>query len=163
MNEPAYWKTNPLLLKHSFTVLLNDCTFKMSIAYITIYTKGHSVGGDPSTDYRIGVAAGAVGCGRRFTDKTMSRLTWMTIINGHLIYNGPLLSRLEENPWAAGGRKWHCYRVPHHHDLGPVDAVLASGVDKSVLPSSQNRFVVDSPAARALITYAAAAAAAAAP
>ncbi len=127
-----------------------------SIAYIPIYTKGHSVSGDPDRDFKIGVEAGAVGCGQYFTDETMSRIIWMTLVNGHLIYNGPLLGRLDYDPWDDSNHVWYCYKVGHHLDLGPVDAVLeAAGVTKDVLPKSQNRWVKDTPAGRALLAYAA--------
>lgn len=126
-----------------------------SVAYIPIYNKKHSVSADPAIDYQIGIDHGAVGSGRRMTDSTMSRITWMTIVNGHLIYNGRLTARLDYNPWSASGRSWHCYKVSHHRDLGPVDDVLvAAGVSKDVLPKNQNRFVKDSAAIRALIAFA---------
>ena len=126
-----------------------------SVAYIPIYNKKHSVGADPELDHRIGVEHGAVGCGRRMTDKTMSRITWMTIVNGRLIYNGRLAARLDYNPWSASGRTWHCYKASHHRDLGAVEDVLAAaGVSRDVLPKSQNRFVKDGVAIRALIAFA---------
>jgi hypothetical protein len=125
------------------------------VAYIPIYNKKHSVGADPELDHRLGVEHGAVGCGRRMTDKTMSRITWMTIVNGRLIYNGRLTGRLDYNPWSASGRTWHCYKASHHRDLGAVEDVLAAaGVSRDVLPKNQNRFVKDSAAIRALIAFA---------
>jgi len=52
------------------------------------------------------------------------------------------------------GHTWHVYRVNYHHDLGPVVAVLAKvGIDRSVLPSSQNRWVKN-PEIQKLIDYA---------
>ncbi len=126
-----------------------------SVAYIPVYTKSHSVGGDPETDYAIGVAHGVVGCGVAFTEKTLRGLTWFTLINGRIIYNGPLLSRYPSNPWAESNNKWKAYKVDHHVDLGPIDSVLTeAGVTREVLPHSQNRFVKDGPMIRALIAYA---------
>ena len=133
-----------------------------AVAYIPTYTKSHSVGGDPEADYRIGVEAHAVGCGKEFKAATMSRLTWFTLINGRLIYNGKLEGKLDYNPWSESGRTWHCYRVKYHYNLGPVAAVLAAAdVPASVLPRSQNRYINDGPEIQRLITYARAAAEAA--
>jgi len=126
-----------------------------SVAYIPTYNKKYSVGADPAIDYQIGVDHGAVGCGLRMTDRTMSRIIWMTIINGRLIYNGRLTARLDYNPWSASGRPWHCYKAEHHRDLGAVEDVLAAAcVSRDVLPKNQNRFVKDGAAIRALIAFA---------
>jgi hypothetical protein len=127
-----------------------------SIAYMPIYVNKNSVDHKPARDYAIGVANGVVGCGTKFTEATRKRLTWFTIIDGHLVYNGPLNDYLPDfNPWAASGKTWYTYKVNHHHDLGPIDEVLASaGVTRAVLPNSQNRYIKDCPEIRLLINYA---------
>jgi len=122
-----------------------------SLAYIPTYTPKNSVGGDPNKDYEIGVSHGVVGCGLLIKKRDFH---WFTIINRRLIYNGQLGDQIHINPWEDSGRKWYVYKVKHHHDLGELDAVLtAAGVDRSVLPSSQNRWVKN-PEIQKLIDYA---------
>ena len=129
-------------------------------AYVATYTSRESVGGEPDKDYAIGVAHKVVGCGLRIKIRPV---TWFTLIKGHLIYNGLLGEQIDENPWAtaaaAEGKKtvkaWKTYRVPYHHDLGELNTVLAAaGVDRSVIPRSQNRWVSNMAAFQAIIDYA---------
>jgi hypothetical protein len=132
-------------------------------AYVATYTSRQSVGGEPDKDYAIGVAHKVVGCGLRIKTRPV---TWFTIIKGRLIYNGLLGEQVDENPWAtaaaAEGKKtvkaWNTYRVPYHHDLGELNTVLAAvGVDRSVIPRTQNRWVSNMAAFQAVIDYAEAA------
>lgn len=126
---------------------------KTALAYFAIYSKKNSVGQNPLTDYQIGVEKGVVGCGTKFTDKKMG-LEWFTMIEDHLIYNGPILERIDENPWAASGRNWYTYKVNHHFDLGPIgDALQEAGVSFEILPRSQNRYCTDE-SVHNLINYA---------
>jgi hypothetical protein len=129
-------------------------------AYVATYTSRESVGGEPDKDYAIGVAHKVVGCGLRIKTRPV---TWLTIIKGRLIYNGLLGEQVDENPWAtaaaAEGKKtvkaWNTYRVPYHHDLGELNTVLtAVGVDRSVIPRTQNRWVSNMAAFQAVIDYA---------
>jgi hypothetical protein len=125
----------------------------MSLAYISIYNKKFSVDHDPATDFRIGAERGVVGAGVKLTDKKLG-LEWFTILDGTLVYNGPLKARIDENPWAASGRKWYTYAVDHHAVLGRVDDVLAAaGLTRAILPHSQNRFVKN-PDILKLVSYA---------
>jgi hypothetical protein len=124
-------------------------TNEMSLAYVAKYTPSNSVGGDPHEDYRIGVLNKVVGCGHNIIRRGFH---WFTMVKDRLIYNGPLGEKVDHNPWP--GHTWHVYRVNYHHDLGPVVAVLAKvGIDRSVLPSSQNRWVKN-PEIQKLIDYA---------
>ena len=121
----------------------------MSLAYVAKYTPSYSVGGDPEEDYRIGVVNKVVGCGHNIKARGFH---WFTIVNDRLIYNGPLGEKMDDNPWT--GHIWHVYRVNCHHDLGLVETVLATiGMERSVLPSSQNRWVKN-PEIQKLIDYA---------
>ena len=123
----------------------------MSLAYIATYTKKNSVEHDPERDFDIGVANKVVGCGQRLKARGFH---WFTLINDKLVYNGPLGDEIAENPWAASGRHWYTYKVQHHLVLGNTDAVLAAaGIDRSVLPKSQNRWVKN-PLIQKLIDYA---------
>jgi len=122
-----------------------------SLAFIPTYTPKNSVGHNPATDYQIGVDHGVVGCGLRIKRKDFH---WFTIINDKLVYNGPPGEQIGMNPWAESGRHWYIYKVKHHHMLGDVDTVLAAaGLDRTVLPNSQNRWVKN-PAIQRLIDYA---------
>ena len=129
-------------------------------AYVAIYTSRESVGGEPDKDYAIGVAHKVVGCGLRIKIRPV---TWFTLIKGRLIYNGLLGEKIDENPWATAaaeeGKKpvkdWKTYRVQYHHDLGDLNKVLAAvGVDLSVIPRSQNRWVTNMAAFQPVIDYA---------
>ena len=122
-----------------------------SLAYIPTYTAKNSVGGDPTKDYEIGVTHGVVGCGLMIKKRDFH---WFTIIHKDIVYNGKIGERIDENPWEDSGRRWYVYKVKHHHLLGEVDEVLkAVGVDRSVLPHSQNRWVKN-PEIQKLIDYA---------
>jgi len=129
-------------------------------AYVATYTSKESVGGEPDKDYAIGVAHKVVGCGRTIIIRPV---IWFTIVKGHLIYNGRLGEQIDDNPWAAAaaeeGKKpvksWKTYRVEHHHDLGELNAVLAAvGVDRSVIPHTQNRWVNNMAAFQPVIDHA---------
>jgi len=118
----------------------------MSLAYFVKYTHSHSVGKDPELDYKIGADNKVVGSGGRAIIKR--DFHWFTI------YNGPLGEKIDENPWAASGHHWNTYKVKYHHVLGPLEEVLAAaGLDKSILPKGQNRWVKD-PEVLKLIDYA---------
>lgn len=125
-----------------------------AVAYIACYKAEKSVGGDPLKDFEIGKMHGVVGCGKRWTEATRKRLTWFTIINGDLYYNGPLLERLRFNPWCASGIHWYTYKVNHHFHLGKTYEVLAdAGVSHSVIPKHNIRYVNDGDDIRKLIAY----------
>lgn len=125
----------------------------MSLAYMSIYNKKFSVNQDPATDFRIGAERGVVGAGVKLTDKKFG-LEWFTILDGTLVYNGPIKARIDENPWAASGRRWYTYAVDHHFVLGRLDDVLtAAGLTHDILPHSQNRFVKN-PDILKLVAYA---------
>lgn len=125
----------------------------MSLAYMSVYNKAFSVDHDPDTDFRIGAERGVVGAGVKLTDAKLG-LEWFTILDGTLVYNGPIKQRIDDNPWAASGRHWYTYKVDHHCVLGRLDEVLsAAGLTRDVLPRSQNRFVKN-PDILKLIDYA---------
>ena len=123
----------------------------MSLAYIAKYTAAKSLGNDPEEDYRIGAIHNVVGCGLNIKKRDFQ---FFTIVNDNLIYNGPLGDKQEHNPWQDSGHTWHVYSVRYHHVLGPIDTVLAAcGLDRSILPSSQCRWVKN-PNIQKLIDYA---------
>jgi len=124
-----------------------------SLAFICKYTLKNSVGHDPMMDNQIGENHGAVGCGRVVVKGR--GLQCFTLANERLIYNGPLGAQLDINPWAASGKKWKTYKVPHHHDLGNVYTVLDRvGLPRNFIKDVNRRNYVSDPEVKKLIDYA---------